>query len=76
VDRLCNGVILSTAQGCFCPTIAPSRHLTHHASACLLPHDTREEVVTMRQIQIRKPTKRTAVRDLDRRTPSGRILPF
>jgi hypothetical protein len=30
----------------------------------------------MRQIQIRKPTKRTTVRDLDRRTPSGRILPF
>jgi hypothetical protein len=62
--------------GCSCPTVAPSRHLTGHPSACPLPHDTREEVVTMRQIQIRKPTKRTTVRDPDRRTPSGRILPF
>jgi hypothetical protein len=36
----------------------------------------RERVFTMRQIQIRKPTKRTTVRELDLRSPSGRLLPF
>jgi hypothetical protein len=30
----------------------------------------------MRQIQDRKPTKRTTVRELDLRTPSGRLLPY
>jgi len=30
----------------------------------------------MRQIQIRKPTKRTTVREIDLRTPSGRLLPY
>jgi hypothetical protein len=30
----------------------------------------------MRQIQIRKPTKATADREVDLRTPSGRLLPF
>jgi hypothetical protein len=30
----------------------------------------------MRQTQIRKPLKRTTVRVLDLRTPSGRLLPF
>ena len=30
----------------------------------------------MRQIQIRKLTKRTTVRELDLRSPSGRLLPF
>jgi hypothetical protein len=30
----------------------------------------------MRQIQIRKPTGKATPRDLDLRTPSGRILPF
>jgi hypothetical protein len=30
----------------------------------------------MCQIQIRKPVKRTTVRELDLRTPSGRLLPY
>lgn len=30
----------------------------------------------MRQTQIRKPTKRTTVKELDLRSPLGRILPF
>jgi hypothetical protein len=30
----------------------------------------------MRQIQIRKPAKRTTVLELDLRTPSGKILPY
>jgi hypothetical protein len=30
----------------------------------------------MRQIQIRKPIKRTTVRELDFRTPSGRVLAY
>jgi hypothetical protein len=30
----------------------------------------------MRQITIYKPVKRRMVRDLDLRTPSGRLLPF
>jgi hypothetical protein len=30
----------------------------------------------MRQIQIRKPTKRTTVAELDLRTPSGRVLAY
>jgi hypothetical protein len=33
-------------------------------------------VFEMRQIQIRKPAKRTTLRELDLRTPSGRVLPF
>jgi hypothetical protein len=30
----------------------------------------------MRQIKIRKPIKRTTVRELDLRTPSGRVLAY
>jgi hypothetical protein len=30
----------------------------------------------MRQTQIRKPTKRTTIKELDLRSPLGRILPF
>ncbi len=30
----------------------------------------------MRQIQLRKPARKTAPRELDLRTPSGRVLPF
>jgi hypothetical protein len=30
----------------------------------------------MRQIQIRKPVKRTTVVELDLRTPSGKVLPY
>ncbi len=30
----------------------------------------------MRQTQIRKSTKRTSPRELDLRTPTGRVLPF
>jgi hypothetical protein len=30
----------------------------------------------MRQIQIRKPAKKTTPQELDLRTPSGRVLPF
>jgi hypothetical protein len=30
----------------------------------------------MRQIQIRKPVKKTSPSALDLRTPSGRVLPF
>jgi hypothetical protein len=30
----------------------------------------------MRQIQVRKPDKRITLRELDLRTPSGRVLPF
>jgi hypothetical protein len=30
----------------------------------------------MRQITIRKPVKRRQIREVDLRTPSGRLLPF
>jgi hypothetical protein len=30
----------------------------------------------MRQIQIRKPVRKTATRDVDLRTPSGRVLRY
>lgn len=30
----------------------------------------------MRQVQIKKPTKRTTVWELDLRSPAGRVLPF
>jgi hypothetical protein len=30
----------------------------------------------MRQIQVRKPARKAAVRELDLRTPSGRTLPY
>jgi hypothetical protein len=30
----------------------------------------------MRQIQLRKPARKTAPGELDLRTPSGRVLPF
>jgi hypothetical protein len=30
----------------------------------------------MRQIRIRKPSKKTPVLELDLRTPSGRVLPY
>jgi len=30
----------------------------------------------MRQTQLRKPARKTAPRELDLRTPAGRVLPF
>jgi hypothetical protein len=33
-------------------------------------------MIDMRQIQIRKPVQKTTSRELDLRTPAGRVLPY